>query len=202
MNDMMSDMKQAFWRRGFTLIELLVVISIIGILSGILYASFGDSRELARNNSMQAELKEVQLALELYKSQNGEYPAAGVGGGSCNDGSNLSVDKAHSLDCGVTDIIADLVPDFIAELPSHTDSGNANCDIVYSVDAVNQSWYKLTAEQCHAGANAASEGVQNGDSFARCAGSCPVNLGVSCDPSMVEYYTSYAVYSNGGECEW
>ena len=55
--------------KGFTVIELLVVIAIIGILMAILLATFNDARMSARDDARQAQLKELQLALELYKAQ-------------------------------------------------------------------------------------------------------------------------------------
>ena len=60
--------------QGFTLIELMVTITIIGILASIIYVSFGEARTNSRNKSMTVELKEMQLALETYRSQNGVYP--------------------------------------------------------------------------------------------------------------------------------
>jgi len=47
---------------GFTLIELLVTISIIAILSSIIYASFNDARAQSRDKVRMADLKELQLA--------------------------------------------------------------------------------------------------------------------------------------------
>jgi prepilin-type N-terminal cleavage/methylation domain-containing protein len=191
----MSDMKQVFRRNGFTLIEMLVVISIIGILSGILYASFGKSKDLARNNAIQAELKEVQLALHLYKSQNGRYPEAET---SC-DSTSGTVITADSSACGATPIIADLIPDFIGELSLTTDSSNSNCNFSYKTDA-GGTWYKYTAERCAAGVTGTT-GVQAGDEFARCLATCP---GGTCDAAYQAtpaFYESYAVYSAGGECE-
>lgn len=194
---MMADMKNAFQRNGFTLIEILVVITIIGILSSILYASFGGARNEARNKSIQAELKEVQLALELYKAQYGRYPDAPAN--PC--GSNiLGGRKANSTNASCTSgYIADLVPDYISVLPTHQLSANPNCNISYQV-ASDGSWYKLTAERCHAGATVASEGVQAGDEFARCLASCISG----CDAvyrATAPFYESYAVYSAGGECK-
>ncbi|MCD5381402.1 MAG: type II secretion system GspH family protein, partial [Candidatus Pacebacteria bacterium] len=69
-------MKRLIYKKGFTLIELLVVIGIIGVLSAVLYANFGDAREDARNKAIKVEMKEGQLAIELYKAQNGSYPPA------------------------------------------------------------------------------------------------------------------------------
>jgi prepilin-type N-terminal cleavage/methylation domain-containing protein len=68
-------------KRGFTLIELLVVITIIGILVAVVFPNFSESRDEARNRGLQAEIKEMQLSIELYKSQFGRYPAEGACGG-------------------------------------------------------------------------------------------------------------------------
>ena len=60
---------------GFTLIELLVVISIISLLSGIVLGGLEVSKQKARGTQIIRTFKELQTALELYKSQIGEYPA-------------------------------------------------------------------------------------------------------------------------------
>ncbi len=63
-------------KRGFTLIELLVVIAIIGILSGILMANFVGIRQRARDGTRKSDLKVIQSALELYRSDQGSYPTS------------------------------------------------------------------------------------------------------------------------------
>ena len=62
--------------RGFTLIELLVVIAIIGILSSIVLASLNSARQKGRDARRIADVKQLQLALELYYDANGQYPTA------------------------------------------------------------------------------------------------------------------------------
>jgi len=62
-------------RKGFTLIELLVVIAIIGILSTLAVVSLGGARERARDSKRLADIRNVQTALELYFTDNNEYPA-------------------------------------------------------------------------------------------------------------------------------
>ncbi len=61
-------------RRGFTLIELLVVIAIISILAGLLTANFIGIRQRARDAQRKSDLRQIQSALELYRSDNGNYP--------------------------------------------------------------------------------------------------------------------------------
>jgi type II secretion system protein G len=61
--------------RGFTLIELLVVIAIIGILSSVVLASLNSARQKSRDAKRVSDIKQMQLALELYYDANGGYPA-------------------------------------------------------------------------------------------------------------------------------
>ena len=64
-------------RAGFTLIELLVVIAIIGILSSVVVASLNSARKKARDARRVDDVKQLQLALELYfdsNTGNGKYP--------------------------------------------------------------------------------------------------------------------------------
>lgn len=72
---------QTFYKRGFTLIELLVVIAIIGILSSVVLASLNSARQKGRDARRISDIKQLQLALELYYdgTGSGEYPAAAAG---------------------------------------------------------------------------------------------------------------------------
>lgn len=76
--------------RGFTLIELLVVIAIIGILSSVVLASLNGARQKGRDARRIADLKQIQLALEMYYDSNAsEYPdsiCTTVAGGVCTAG--------------------------------------------------------------------------------------------------------------------
>lgn len=67
----------AIYRRGFTLIELLVVIVIIGILSAFLIANFIGIKERARDAQRKSDLRNIQSALEIYRSDMGTYPSEG-----------------------------------------------------------------------------------------------------------------------------
>lgn len=61
---------------GFTLIELLVVIAIIGVLASVVLASLNSARRKSRDARRVADIKQLQLALELYFDSNSSYPAA------------------------------------------------------------------------------------------------------------------------------
>ena len=58
---------------GFTLIELLVVIAIISVLAGLLVANFVGVRQRGRDAQRKSDLRQIQSALELYRSDNGNY---------------------------------------------------------------------------------------------------------------------------------
>lgn len=75
---------------GFTLIELLVVIAIIGILASIVLASLSSARAKGRDARRVADLKQLQVAMELYYSSNGHYPIAAAAATAYNvgDGTN------------------------------------------------------------------------------------------------------------------
>jgi len=61
-------------KKAFTLIELLVVIAIIGLLATIVLVSLNTARSKARDVKRMADLKQIQLALEMYYNDKGSYP--------------------------------------------------------------------------------------------------------------------------------
>lgn len=62
---------------GFTLIELLIVIVIIGILASFLVTNYVGVRMRSRDAQRKSDLKQIQSALEMYRSDVGSYPATG-----------------------------------------------------------------------------------------------------------------------------
>lgn len=63
-------------KRGFTLVELLIVVGIIGILATLLMANFIGVRQRARDAQRKSDIRQIQSALEFYRSDLGTYPAS------------------------------------------------------------------------------------------------------------------------------
>jgi prepilin-type N-terminal cleavage/methylation domain-containing protein len=59
---------------AFTLVELLVVISIMAILAALIFpVTMGINKRKARSRA-QAELKKIEVAIEIYKDKRNSYP--------------------------------------------------------------------------------------------------------------------------------
>ena len=61
-------------KAAFTLVELLAVITIVAILLGLVLGLQGRVREKMLESRIQSEMSAIELALESYKSKNGQYP--------------------------------------------------------------------------------------------------------------------------------
>ena len=72
------------YKKGFTLIEILVVVSIIGIIAAVIITNLNSAKDKAVGIKSITELDQLKKALELYRNDNGKYPAEGE-----NDRSNI-----------------------------------------------------------------------------------------------------------------
>lgn len=188
-------------QNGFTLVEILVVIAIIALMSSILYGTFDSARQQTRTKALQTELKEMQLALEVYKAQYDRYPPVGTAAASCHDvsGNPHTSENSNGTCRNYNYLATNFVPEFMSEIPESRDSNNPNCSIEYQVEPTG-AWYKLTAVRCFEGAGDASEGIGEDEEFSRCPSSCANCGGVSYDETQPAFYESLSIYSFGGEC--
>lgn len=167
--------------RGFTLVELIVVIGIIGVLSSIVYANFGSARTVARDEVRKTSVKDLELAIRLYKAQNGTYPDAGCGTSAGNFAGPGPSGAAWANSCD--EYIDGLTPDFIAQLPQDPNQEqDSNKGFYYRSDGIS---YKLMVY------NTVETKVVTSatDEFARCPSFS------SCGGSSTDRAKTYTVYS-------
>ena len=62
--------------KAFTLIELMVTVAIIGILASIVTVNLQSARVKGKDAKRKADIEAVAASLEIYYTQNKEYPKA------------------------------------------------------------------------------------------------------------------------------
>jgi general secretion pathway protein G len=102
-------------QKGFTIVELLIVIVVIGILAAITIVAYSGIQTRGRDSVRSSDVKSIQTALEMYKSDNGVYPPLG-----CQDcGANASGLSTY------------LVPTYIAKIPTDPNTSSMNYHYVW-----------------------------------------------------------------------
>lgn len=126
------------FRKGFTLIELLVVISIIGLLSSVVLASLNSARSKARDARRLEDMRQVSLAIELYRDSTGAYPIEDrtQRDSSCYTNGNASV-AVGKWDVSLAPVVSTGFLPFLPKDPKNTGSatGGSNpnyCYVYYS----------------------------------------------------------------------
>lgn len=61
-------------RSGFTIVELLIVVVVIAILAAITIVSFNGISAQANDAAVKSDLKNFGTAMQMYRSEQGEYP--------------------------------------------------------------------------------------------------------------------------------
>ena len=98
---------------GFTLIELLVVISIIGLLSSVVFSSLNNARQKSRFAKKQVELQQLLNAVQSYNLDTGSMPENVNGTSWCVVGT-IYAGKV---------CLNELVPKYFSSLPQSPDTG-------------------------------------------------------------------------------
>ena len=110
---------------GFTLIELLLVVAIIGLLSSVVLASLNTARARARDAQRLSDMRSLESALELYRSDNPTYPStSSAWWGTC------SSCGSHGTS-GASGYVPNLAPTYIPELPRDPKTAEPNRCYLY-----------------------------------------------------------------------
>lgn len=72
---LVQDRKGAALRRGFTLVELVIVVLVLGILAAVAAPKMMGTAGSAKSNGTRQSLAVLRSAIEVYKAENGSYPA-------------------------------------------------------------------------------------------------------------------------------
>lgn len=102
------DMKTAQVRKGFTLVELLIVIGILGILLAIVLVALNPAKQFAQANDTKrsSDVNAILNAVHQYAADHkGALPAD-------------ITSPAENISTAATNICADLVPTYLAQLPA------------------------------------------------------------------------------------
>ncbi len=109
-------------QRGFTIIELLVVVAIIGLLSSVVLSSLAEARAKARDTERLQELRQVQTALEQYRTTYGQFPATGTSGNPVLRAQCAGLPETGTL-TGASGWVPNVAPTFISVLPADPKPG-------------------------------------------------------------------------------
>ncbi len=63
-------------QRAFTIVEVVIVITVIAILSAIVYVSYTAVLQASREETVKADAQTIGAALNKYKSEQGVYPSS------------------------------------------------------------------------------------------------------------------------------
>jgi prepilin-type N-terminal cleavage/methylation domain-containing protein len=154
---------------GFTLVEVMVTVSVIIILSTIVFTNVNSGSAQARDAERLSDIRNIESALERYRLEHGRYPEA------CNGPFTWSgeADSPHPCPGGdsqyivgdlseTTSVTENFAPTFIPTLPTDPKGDDPSGGYVYAVDG-NGDVYKFMALN-----TVESESVDVFSEFSRC----------------------------------
>jgi prepilin-type N-terminal cleavage/methylation domain-containing protein len=136
-------------KTGFTIVELMVAITVIAIITSISVVSLSSVRKRAADTARLSGLRDLQLAIEGYKSINGKYPLAGTG----------------------TVYVQGLEPNFITKLPQDKPQNTTN-GFKYTV-SLDQKSYCVGVKNNVTKNTTQPELVDGANSWKACKGTTP-----------------------------
>lgn len=132
-----SDVKQL--SKGFTIVELLIVIIVIGILATITIVAYNGVQDRAEYAHAQSDLKHINDAITIYKSQNAQYPPMTGGPSMYYNWTWQYLNGAYQ-----SDFLNVLVPSYLDKMPlgSKQQGDTRGCSYAYTTNSTFSD-YKL-----------------------------------------------------------
>jgi len=62
--------------RGMTLLEIMIVVAILGLIASVVVVGVMNSFERARISASRLKVGQILQALDMYRANEGDYPAA------------------------------------------------------------------------------------------------------------------------------
>jgi len=139
--------KKNFYIKGFTLVEMLIAISIVAVLSGIVFANFNNFRTFSNLDSdveqLAAALRQTQLWALSGQTRNGVRPDGGWGMhlDECNTGNCKYLLFAdlypagapnYTYDAGNDEVVSEGILDKLVEVKKVEPKVNSSLDIVFT----------------------------------------------------------------------
>lgn len=117
--------------RGFTLIEILVVLTVVGVLSGLMFTTTVAIQRRSRDERRLADLSSLKAALQRYHVDQGFYPADHQVNSS--PGLNLSALKGNQFNSNIGNPEPEANPEvYLQSLPSDPLSNQDYCYVAFS----------------------------------------------------------------------
>lgn len=115
------------FQKGFTLLELLIVIAVLGVLAGVVLVSANPVGQYnkGRDGQRKSDLRQLQSALEFYRTDAGRYPPA-ASLSSCGNGTSLTYTVAGNTVSYLNKIPCDPSTDSPYQYSSNAAVGNTN----------------------------------------------------------------------------
>lgn len=98
---------------GFTIVELLIVIVVIAILATITIVAYNGIQQRARDSQRRADISTIVKALEMYYTDNGQYPP-----GLCTANCSINGGWSSTADGSWKNLASQLVPKYLSSLPA------------------------------------------------------------------------------------